>query len=490
MNRLGAAAYFAIQTIWFSVSAGEPREDLRLWRDTAGRELKATYLYFEDGEVGLRLSSGREAVVGIGTLSAVDRAYVLNRSAARVSELPQSGMPRLVSAGNADVAVEGGPRSFATPWFRFENDVDVSPEFVREAAQVFEATRRAVKALPLGFDVRPSEGQDRFLARFVLPETFAEILRDSSLNAMRHEIAGIYEPSLKSIVIPYDQIGARREAGRMTLHRWSDTSTLIHEITHQVMHDRLPLMPIWLSEGLAEYMAAIPYREGTFDFGGSDSGLRHRLGERHGGLELAVPRAEDFLERSRAFWEGQTSDYAAALIYVYFFMHLDQPRSPGAPLATYLILLDEARNDLHSLITEYNAAAAAYNEEVAAYNREVESYRHKVNRYQGELHSHSLTVEAYQEKREGGVPPEGLAPPGARPEPPEVPTEPEMPGILRSGAPGSPVDLYRIANDRALPSLLRGRDHAELEEQMTERFAALGITVRFASSGQFRAKTE
>lgn len=42
-------------------------------------------------------------------------------------------------------------------------------------------------------------------------------------------------------------------------------STLIHEMTHMMMHDVLDLLPMWFIEGSAEYTACIPYSKGEFE---------------------------------------------------------------------------------------------------------------------------------------------------------------------------------------------------------------------------------
>ena len=60
---------------------------------------------------------------------------------------------------------------------------------------------------------------------------------------------------------------------------------------------------------------------------------------------------------ARRDWKGQTEDYLSALIYTFYFMHLDQPDAPGSPLAAYLFLLDRAKNETNRMIAHYNDAA-------------------------------------------------------------------------------------------------------------------------------------
>ena len=42
------------------------------------------------------------------------------------------------------------------------------------------------------------------------------------------------------------------------------TRVLRHEICHQLTHELLPVVPWWVSEGMAEYVAMIPNQKGSF----------------------------------------------------------------------------------------------------------------------------------------------------------------------------------------------------------------------------------
>lgn len=451
----------------------------RTWTDQSGRNIVAEFLYFREGLVGLRLQNGREAAVGLETLSTEDQNFVFELSVADVFEFQPTVMPHQVMVEDMDIVVSGGPAVFETDWFQFENEETISRNFVREAAQIFEATREAIHSLPLGLDATPPGGMNKFKARFVTKESFQTFLRKSPEITTPDKIAGVYDPVSKSIIVPYDQLGAKKKDGRMVLHHSSDASTLIHEITHQLMHDRLPLVPIWFSEGFAEYMASIPYENGVYNFHKASDGLKKRLLTRYGSLKIRLPRLKHLLDRSRNDWNGQTNDYASSLIYTYYFMHLDQPQAPGSPIAAYLFLLDQAKNDTHRLITDYNNEVHSYNSRVLQYNEEIESYRQKVASYQSAVTAYNSKVDQYNSQLSEGLSGSDLIKLGSKPKPPKLPVEPTMSQMLKNRKIDSPINLFQIANDRARPSLLRARDYETIENEIVTRLAILGIEVSF-----------
>ena len=477
--RITVSIMLALGVIAISLPSLGQEEDTRVWKDRSGRELEAGFLYLEKGQVGLRLPSGREAAVGLDTLSQVDQDYVFQQSVADVFEFRPTEMPLQVKVEDSDISVSGGPSSYETKWFRFDNDETISRKFVQEAAQIFEATREAVQALPLGLKTSPPDGLDKFRAQFVTKAHFERFLKNSPEIKAPKKIAGVYDPKLKSIIVPYDQLGARKTNGHMTLLKTSDTSTLIHEITHQVMHDRLPLAPIWFSEGFAEYMASIPYHDGMFDFEKASLGVKNRLRKRYGSHRVKLPPLEYLLEMSRSDWKGQSGDYLSALVYTFYFMHLDQPHAPGSPLAAYLFLLDRAEKDTNRLITSYNGAVHLYNKSVIHYNSQIVDYRENVTVYQSEVKEYNSRVDLFNAQITEKVASRLLVKLGPKPTPPTLPLEPKMPEILNSRPIKAPVDLFQIANDRARSALLRARDYETIQNEMISKFARLGIEVSF-----------
>jgi hypothetical protein len=98
-----------------------------------------------------------------------------------------------------------------------------------------------------------------------------------------------------------------------------------HEATHALLHTTLPVVPLWLDEGLAEYFE-LPRRERAFDNPHAKS-LRWRI---------FVGRAPSLteLENTHELRNMHSSDYQHAWSWVHFMLH--GPDGAGSVLRDYL----------------------------------------------------------------------------------------------------------------------------------------------------------
>jgi len=485
---------------------------VRSWENRAGKKIDATLSYEKDGKVFLKLSSGRDAVVLLNSLSDRDQAYLKQLSeqglSRRIEKMPlETKVDKNVKVEEKPNSAEGGTPVYLTPHFEFHNDSAVSKAFVMEASRIFEGTYEALSALPLGLELKSPEGMTHFKTSFQTRSSFQQTLNGRNLPIPKGNVAGIYISKLKAVFVPYSQMGVKMSGSQMSLRKSSDTSTLIHEITHQLMHDWLPIMPLWMAEGMAEYISAIPYQSGRFDFKNAERGLKDALEKRRRGKEIALPDPEVFLKMRRGIQSG--NDYADAMVYVYYFMHLDRPETPGASLAAYLQLLGEGKENAQNLITEFNSAVDDYNAQISNYNIALKKFRLQVSGYKKEIDGYNERIRKHNEFVNQGVDPKGKVEVGKEPTRPKPPKEPVIPEVLVRSKPkemkksdemaskgivvkgfgtqtdkpkpaASPLfDVYQAANDKAFPSLMRGRDFEKLKSDMIESFKEAGIDVTF-----------
>ncbi len=490
------------------VQAAEPE---RTWNSADGKTLVASLVSANKTSVTLRLEGGREAIVPLERLSQNDRDY-LSRLKTQgltfaVGEMPEETQtPRQID-------VEGGPRVFRTPHFEFETDQNVSKAFISEAARVYEGTYLALQSLPLGLKLTPPEGKERYRGLFMNDQNFNAQLGDSVPVLAGQKVAGVYIPNRKELLVPYSSMGAKRSGSQVTLRRSSDTSTLIHEITHQVMHDWLPFIPVWMAEGLSEYISSVPYQNGRFEFKNAEAGLKERLEEKYrdGDGVIQMTRPSRLIARSipglqsgkntsastsglpaeasrspkpssspgDAEWGGALSEYRDAMLLIYYFIHLDRPDAPGAPVAAYLKLVDQAKTETDTFISEFNAKVdefeverKGYNEEVRRFNEELETYRAAVNSY------NSKVTELNQQILEG-VPETDWVDTGSPPAEPVPPKALVIPDILKnSDKTGGQIDIVALVRERANGALLRDRTGQALDKAVQDAFAGIGITIR------------
>lgn len=95
-----------------------------------------------------------------------------------------------------------------------------------------------------------------------------------------------------------------------------------HETTHALLHSRLPTVPLWLDEGLAEYFEV--------KAGDREDGSPHELLIKWGARFRRVPDLEE-LEELREVREMDKADYRAAWAWVHFLLH-------GPPAAREVLL--------------------------------------------------------------------------------------------------------------------------------------------------------
>ncbi|HBJ85942.1 MAG TPA: hypothetical protein DDZ88_19150 [Verrucomicrobiales bacterium] len=147
----------------------------------------------------------------------------------------------------------------------------------------------------------------------------------------------MYMTGDKIFKVPFPSIGLEMRGKTWFKNDSYDGGTLIHEITHQLMHDYLPFLPVWVIEGTAEYTEMIPYNAGTFRADSHKSGLRDHIQEmQKRGYTASIGNLEAHMTMNRGQWSGiaESSNRAMGELYfrsvliVYFFCHLDGQNTP------------------------------------------------------------------------------------------------------------------------------------------------------------------
>jgi hypothetical protein len=114
--------------------------------------------------------------------------------------------------------------------------------------------------------------------------------------------------------------------GRVYVYRGKDLETnLRHESTHALLHGALPMVPLWLDEGLAEYFE-VPADERA---AGNPHLKALKWNLRLGMAPHLVP-----LEKKRDISEMSATDYRYAWAWVHFMLH--GPPAARDELAAYL----------------------------------------------------------------------------------------------------------------------------------------------------------
>lgn len=459
---------------WGERAAGADAPVTRQWTDHAGRKIDAAFIKWVNGRVHLRNGDGREIEVPFEQFSPADRILLRSQFVESPSMPADSSLipwPRRVSVG-PDIPLTGSGRLFETPNFEIHTDADVPPEYMTAVAEVFESTLAAVSALPMDLRPHPPSGMPKFRALFTDRAKFDSVASGEARAPIPgQKVQGLYRAPQREVWVPYSAFEA--SAGR---RRATDANTLIHEITHQVLHDRLLTLPYWMTEGLSEYVASIPYEKGSFDFTRSVEGLKEILRLRYRVDQPRIQHPADLFQMDvYETWGNTMDDYLAAMLSVYFFVHLDGDGRAGR-LTRCFATLEAALNGSNRLVDEHNEALRRYQADIDAYNAAIEKHNQAVKAYNEQVSSGAKRAVGVTVVRQG----DGKVSIGGGTQPPVKPAgPPEMPAILRINNPQAPTEIIKAGKRQAALSLLGNRDFDGLADEMRRAFATIGLSIDF-----------
>jgi len=314
----------------------------------------------------------------------------------------------------------------------------------------------------------------------------------------------VYLVQSKEILVPMESLGVRAVGNHLAIHRRSyDSGTLIHEITHQVMHEWLDVLPVWFVEGFAEYMAAVPFRAARFRFRDVDRGIvdhlekAYRISPTESGfydVDLAPP--DQLMGMSHAQWSQAVADgrdaalnYRTAMMLIYFFIHLDG-KGKGAPILSYLARARTGQEELHAFVSDYNRSAKEYNAALRAFNEAVAEYNDALVRFRKSVRAYNARVRTYNRQVEEGLPPDARIEVGPEPgSPPEPPRKPPLPDILTCRQSGDGIVDLAEAEQQARQALIRMRSPAELWTQLAAALRERKIRIRAVNALPGRSLT-
>jgi hypothetical protein len=212
--------------------------------------------------------------------------------------------------------------------FEFNASEKLAGSVIREIARTFEATRTLTQVLPWG--IQPQPPADFGYYRAQLYADRAGYLQDGGLK----NSGGAYFPRSKIFKVPFESLGLERRAKTWFKNPEYNSETIVHEVTHQMMDEFLPFLPIWIIEGTAEYTSMLPFQSGAFACSSHERGIkeyvknyqnrtRSTLFETGSLSELMAMTLQDWHARSDTGAKDQARLYFSSCLLVYFFCHLD-----------------------------------------------------------------------------------------------------------------------------------------------------------------------
>ncbi|MBB5350852.1 hypothetical protein HNR46_001086 [Haloferula luteola] len=346
--------------------------DARVWTDVQGREIEADYVSSDDEEVVLRLPGGKNVTVPFSRLSPRDVEYARQGGG--------DDDEQFLDDDDEDTGSKGGSTSevilnWDEPWpdtvvfkedpevnvaeeddekkrwvyessnYRFICDVRLSKSVVSNFAEMFESTLQFTRALPIAISGgRQTNGKFQIL----LFEEFSDYVKAGGPPSS----AGVFMGGENVVMVPLVSLGVRKVGSGYMRDRDKSNKTLVHELTHQLTPDVYYREGSrgWFTEGLAEYCANTPYRNGRFTVRSSLKTVEENMTGydrktnrgRAMGTEFSVPGLRQFMEMDYADFTGSSANenYGWGALLTTYFVHLDGEGN-AARLKAYLKKLRE-----------------------------------------------------------------------------------------------------------------------------------------------------
>jgi hypothetical protein len=358
------------------LSLASTAEEVRQWTSIDGRKLegKLRGLYSEGAK--LEVGGGKIVLVRFDKLSPEDVEYAKE---AGMLMLPEwGGWPDELRMNLDDVEIsidesrsKDGVTFYLTEHFELKSEVELGSRVMLDVGRIFELTYRLMEVSPWGILATP-EGS-RFQAELYKTREAYVAAGAPSWSG------GVYMGSRKVFMVPIESLGLKEGVNGYRRDDSFSLETVVHEITHMLMADTIPYLPIAIIEGVAEYMSKIPLRTGAFKPGSVLQPIRE---------EAEYLQPLDFvtlLKLTASEWSGSTprrSEPGSSLLPV-------NPRDKayqyhGSLLLVYYLMhgLDDGNPDrLRKIISKAYFKAVEREKLIVKYEKDFEGYEEEIKKF-------------------------------------------------------------------------------------------------------------
>ncbi len=359
MKRISFLLIFSAATLLLVAPADAqlpPLNPPREWALPDGN-VSAALESFDGRTAVLRLPNGQRKSVSPEGLSEADAAWLAEWQDRQPVVMPDSAGVDISKIQVEVVSEDEKAFVYRTQHFEFTCEGKLTQALLRDVARNFEATYELVKALPWGILPEPEEG-DRFRALLVRSKVNYEE-QGGPKNS-----GGFYSGDRKLFIIPFENLGIKPLGKSYTKASDYNSDTLVHELTHQMMHGSLSLLPPWVTEGTAEYTNSLPLRLGMFRVSAAKTGLKDYIASmktRKGGVPAPYP-IDKMFEITPEEWnatlektpEASHRMYFTAFLLVNYFMHMDG-KGDGTLFVKYMREIARANRQIEEFKSERKA---------------------------------------------------------------------------------------------------------------------------------------
>lgn len=241
--------------------------------------------------------------------------------------------PGLVKAGQGAAITEipGNPPPYIYRTKHFE--LHANQKLNLRDSKLFAATVESVpvilKRLPLPLLRMPDTQRAQI---HIYPDEDSYLRHGGAPNT-----AGVYRSKTASILLRADAFFTPPQRPGSRLPPKADYDLLVHEFTHLCMHGNLGYVPVWFSEGTAEYLSAAHQHQGSYDFKRIHSHIVERI-KRHLPNDpdtIQLPRLDRVMAMDYPAWTDYIKEqahedhyriYATSLLLVHTLFHGGEAR--------------------------------------------------------------------------------------------------------------------------------------------------------------------
>lgn len=236
---------------------------------------------------------------------------------------------------------------YETLHFRIQSDAAIQPNHLTKIATLLEACFQAQHDLPLNNRRTRSPGAPKLKVRlFATMESYRQ-------SGAPPGTIGAYLGRADELVVTLESIGLKRMSTGYVFDPLSDFHVLFHEITHLLWADLGFHADTWMTEGFAEYLGCMAYRDGRISFArlpvstlefATAHGEKGSNGGRALGKEFTMPRLSELMIWSQdTFYRNPSQNYGQALMLVHHFLLLDG-KGDGQKFKSYLKALQSGQS--------------------------------------------------------------------------------------------------------------------------------------------------
>ncbi len=259
--------------------------------------------------------------------------------------------------------------SYHTQHFELRSPTALSQHNISHFATTAESVPSVLARLPLPLLGMPQGERSKVL---IYPDEASFVQAGGASGA-----AGYYSGRQQAIMLRADTFLIPPPRAGSKLPPKADYDLLVHEFTHLCMHRDLAYLPVWFTEGTAEYIAATHANKGVYQFSNINSIIRRHI-QRNLPLDqdhITLPGIAETIALNHKTWrtriehapaEDSYRSYATSLLIVHTLFHggpkrreatrlfLNNIRKRQPPTQQTQILIPTAdREKLQNMIISY-----------------------------------------------------------------------------------------------------------------------------------------